>query len=134
MNVLAVHPGDLYVRSAFYDNVNAPTMIEDSFDPQRYATPSMAAFDTTGFVYGYPGMMAASLNPRDFRIWRFRRCGLSDRSIVVSDHDGRGLTSEMLLALAARRLCEQSRTWTSAPPTVVLVLPNELAKRVCARI
>lgn len=125
-NVLAIHLGDLHLRAAFLDTVNAPTRIEDKTEMQNFVTPSLATVDTGGILLGYPALMAISGQRSTPVRWRYRRASLASREVLVQDELGRGLTSAAFAALTARRLGAESCAWSSLPPDLVLVVPDTL--------
>lgn len=125
-NVLAVHLGDLHLRAAFLDRLNAPTRIEDKSETQSFITPSLATVDPGGILLGYPALMAASGNRSTPVRWRYRRASLARCEVLAQDDQGRGLTSAAFAALTARRLGAESCAWSSPPPDLVLVVPDTL--------
>jgi hypothetical protein len=124
--ILAVHLGDMYVRAAWKDSVNAPTRMEDADEFQRYCTPSLIAIDKGNPLLGYTAQMAASAGAAKPLLWRYSRGGLNESTFVVRDGAGRGLTASAFTALTVRRMVEESAAWLSAPPDVVLVVPDKL--------
>ncbi len=126
-SVLAIHMGDLYVRSSFLDPTNAPTTIEDESESQRFLTPSIATLDGGGGLLGYPALLASANVRAGTTRWRYRRSGLTNHSAALSDSKGRGLTSGAFAALVTRRLCTDAVGWTASQPEPVLIVPSEMS-------
>lgn len=124
--ILAVHLGDMYLRAAWKDSVNAPTRMEDTNEFQRYCTPSLIAIDKGSPQLGYTAQMAASAAAAKPLLWKYSRGGLNESTFLVRDDAGRGLTASAFTALTVRRMVEESAAWLSAPPDVVLVVPDKL--------
>lgn len=134
MNVLAIHPGDLHLRAACFDQDHAPSVTEDGAEPQRYVTPSLATLDAGGALLGYPALQAASLRQANLVLWRYRRRALERREVVAMDQCQRGLTSEAFLGFATRRLASDARAWATKTPALALVVPSELSAQAGARV
>lgn len=127
MSVLAIHLGDIHLRAAYLDRINAPTAIEDDSETQSFVTPSLVTIDRGGALLGNPALMVAAEAPASTVRWRYRRAALASRSIVATDGKGLGLTSEAFAALALRRLAYEARAWTSDQPQLAVVTPSDLA-------
>ena len=127
MSVLAIHLGDIHLRASYLDRINAPTAIEDDSEAQSFSTPSLVTIDRGGALLGNPALMVAAEAPAATVRWRYRRSALLSRSIVATDGNGLGLTSEAFTALALRRLAYEAHAWTSDQPQLAIVTPAELA-------
>ena len=134
MSVLAIQIGDIHLRSAYLDRINAPTAIEDDSETQSFVTPSLVTIDRGGALLGNPALMVAAEAPAATVRWRYRRAALLSRSVVATDDKGLGLTSEAFAAFALRRLAYEAHAWTSDRPQLAIVTPAELAADACLRL
>ena len=133
--VVALHPGDLRLVTAWAGSRQAPSLTEDAHEPARADTPSVIAADAAGTLHGHAALQAAHVPRADRVVWRYRRDALATGAITAKDAAGQGLTSETFLACAARRAVWESRVWgMPSRSAVALVLPHGTTPELASRL
>lgn len=134
-SVVALHPGDLRLVTAWAGTRQEPALSEDANEPTRADSPSVIALDPAGTLHGHAALQAAATPGPERVTWRYRREALATGAVLARDAAGNGVTSETYLACAARRAVWESRVWgTASDATIALVLPHDTPPEVAARL